>query len=345
MGERERAREGERECAGECDGEEGDEGSAPRSRRKECKFIVESKEFEIIRIERKGKIQVLIVEKKGGVSSWVRLGLNSLGLFLEGLNLCIKDEKEARWGREWKEQGRTFYMSRGINKAGGFIRLGVSDLERKHFCIFIPRGRKEKRGWMTMAEKLKEVIGSFVSKAATQEGKAMGKIVGGSLYATIAKRALLGNQNTIVVKVRREESMGLLKKLEHCVVASRKGNLGGDDDLEKLGQLWAKSWELKGSLGLAKMEKGRYLLDFEDLEEARRVVSSGNRTMEGVQVGLDFWSPRSGCWIEEEKAKEIWVRLFGLPVSLWSPDILKKVGDECGGFIIVDEQTKTLGEL
>ena len=79
--------------------------------------------------------------------------------------------------------------------------------------------------------------------------------------------------------------------------------------------------------------------------EARRVVSSGNRTIEGVQVGLDFWSLRSGCWTEEEKAKEIWVRLFGLPVSFWSPEILKKVGDECGGFITADEQTKTLGEL
>ena len=46
MGERERAKEGERECAGDCNGEEGDEGSAPRRRRKECKFSVESKEFE-----------------------------------------------------------------------------------------------------------------------------------------------------------------------------------------------------------------------------------------------------------------------------------------------------------
>ena len=71
MGERERAREGKRECVGECDGEALEEGSAPRSRRKECSFIVESKAFEIIVDERKGKIQVLIVEKKGGVSSWV----------------------------------------------------------------------------------------------------------------------------------------------------------------------------------------------------------------------------------------------------------------------------------
>ena len=39
------------------------------------------------------------------------------------------------------------------------------------------------------------------------------------------------------------------------------------------------------------------------------------------------------------------MRLFGLPVSLWSPEILKKVGDECRGFITADEQTQTLGEL
>ncbi|RVW77360.1 hypothetical protein CK203_043649, partial [Vitis vinifera] len=112
-------REGERECDGECDGEEGEESPVPRSKRKECSFTVESKAFEIVVEDRRGKIQGLIVEKKGGVSSWVRLGSDNIGFFLEGLNLCIKDEKEARWGREWKEQGRMYSMIRGINIAGG----------------------------------------------------------------------------------------------------------------------------------------------------------------------------------------------------------------------------------
>ncbi|RVW53861.1 hypothetical protein CK203_099667 [Vitis vinifera] len=198
--ERERERKQVRESAMAM---EGDEGSVPRRRRRECKFSVESKEFEIIGDERKGKFQALIVEKKGGVASWIRLGLDSLGLFLEGLNLCILDEKASGWGREWKEQA------------------------------------------------------------------------------------------------------------EH--------SLWEEDDLEKLGQHWAKSWELKGSLGLAKMEKGRVLLDFEDLEEARRAVFSGNRTMKGVQIGLDF--------------------------GVQGAEILKKAGDACGGFITADEPTKTLGEL
>ena len=128
----------------ECDGEEGENSSAPCSKRKECSFAVESKAFEIVVDDRKGKPQVLIMEKKGGVLSWVCLGSESLGFFLEGLNLCIKDEKEARWGREWKEKGRVYSMTRGINRAGGFIRLGVSDLERKRFCIFILRAEGTK---------------------------------------------------------------------------------------------------------------------------------------------------------------------------------------------------------
>ena len=63
--------ERERESERECDGEEGENSSVSRRRRKESSFAVESKAFEIIVDERKGKPQVLIVEKKGGVSSWV----------------------------------------------------------------------------------------------------------------------------------------------------------------------------------------------------------------------------------------------------------------------------------
>ena len=86
-------------------------------------------------------------------------------------------------------------------------------------------------------------------------------------------------------------------------------------------------------------------MEFEDLEEARRVVSSRNRSMGGFQVGLEHWNPRSGCWVEADVGKEVWVRIVGLPILLWSLMILKRARDECGGFITVDEQTKTMGEL
>ncbi|RVX00008.1 hypothetical protein CK203_024874 [Vitis vinifera] len=106
---RERVREGAREGDGGLRWRGGGgERSASQVRRKESRFAVESKEFEIAVEERRGKIQGCIVEKKGGVSSWVRLGAESLTFFLEGLNLCINGEKETTWGRDWKEQGRVY---------------------------------------------------------------------------------------------------------------------------------------------------------------------------------------------------------------------------------------------
>ena len=113
--------ESKRESERECDGEEGENNSASRRRRKGSNFVVESKAFEIVVDERKGKPQVLIMEKKGGVSSWVRLGPESLGFFIEDLTHCIKDEKKVRWEREWKENGRLYSMTRGINRRGGLF--------------------------------------------------------------------------------------------------------------------------------------------------------------------------------------------------------------------------------
>ena len=59
--------------------------------------------FELEIIERRGKPQIFIEESKGVVSSWVRVGAESLGFLIEGLNHYIRDEKEDRWVKDWKE--------------------------------------------------------------------------------------------------------------------------------------------------------------------------------------------------------------------------------------------------
>ena len=64
--------------------------SESRKSLKKSSFAVESKTFEI-KVEKKGKVQATIVERKRGVSSWIKLGSESLGIFMECLVLCIKD--------------------------------------------------------------------------------------------------------------------------------------------------------------------------------------------------------------------------------------------------------------
>ncbi|KAL6328022.1 hypothetical protein AAG906_033289 [Vitis piasezkii] len=93
------------------------------------------------------------------------------------------------------------------------------------------------------------------------------------------------------------------------------------------------------------MEKNRVLLEFEILGEAIRVMSAGNRSFGGAHLGLERWNPRIGCSEEGEITNEVWVRIVGLPLSLWNTTILRRVGEECGGFIAVDPRTEKMQEL
>ncbi|RVW90054.1 hypothetical protein CK203_035918 [Vitis vinifera] len=120
---------------------------------------------------------------------------------------------------------------------------------------------------------------------------------------------------------------------------------GDEEDLEKLGRFLASSWGLKGSLGLAKLEDSRVLLEFEHLEEAKWASLSGEKRMGAIRLGFEKWSPWDGCREEKEENNEIWVRIFGLPVLLWNPTVLRRVGEECRGFIDIDSKTKKLEEL
>ncbi|KAJ9708726.1 hypothetical protein PVL29_000644 [Vitis rotundifolia] len=173
----------------------------------------------------------------------------------------------------------------------------------------------------------------FWEKINNQETRVVGKSVMEKSFVEVLKGSSWRPRNVVRVKVKREETLGILQKLGNCIVASWKPKTSGEEDLEKMGKLWPTSWGLTGNLGLARMEKNRVLLEFEKLEEARRVLD------------LEFWNPRSGCQKEGEESEEVWVKIVGLPVSMWNPTILRRVGEECGGFVAIDPQTKSLGEL
>ena len=164
-------------------------------------------------------------------------------------------------------------------------------------------------------------------------------------FAEVVKRPICRDKNSVKVEVRREEIHRNLRKLEHCIVGSWNPRSGGGEDLEKLGRLLANSWELKGKLRLARLERNRVLLEFEILDEAQCALFSEERTMGGLLLRFEQWSLRTGCREEEEQSNEVWVRIVGLPVSLWDPTVLSRVGDECGGFIAIDPQTMKLEEL
>ena len=93
------------------------------------------------------------------------------------------------------------------------------------------------------------------------------------------------------------------------------------------------------------MERGKVLLEFELLIEAEKALKLESISVGGLLLRLEKWRPKTGCLLERKKRSEAWVRVVGLPISLWDQAILRRIGEERGGFLTVDSQTEKLEEL
>ena len=52
-----------------------------------------------------------------------------------------------------------------------------------------------------------------------------------------------------------------------------------------------------------------------------------------------------GCFQNGSHAKEVWVRIVGLPLHFWSREVFKRIRQSCGGFVAVDEETTLFSQL
>ena len=193
-------------------------------------------------------------------------------------------------------------------------------------------------------------LGIIADRKVQQEGTRISgrpspEKVKGRSFADMVKTWGDKEPSPIRVEVGREEISRNLSRLEHCLIGTWNPSSERGEDLENLGWKMAKAWGLKGKMGIASMGKGRALLEFELAEEASRVHLSGDKVVGGIRLGLERWNPRSGCMEEGEIRREVWVRILGLPVSLWAPSVLRRVGDACGGFLDVDPKTERMEEL
>ena len=167
----------------------------------------------------------------------------------------------------------------------------------------------------------------------------------GKSYAEVVKLQNRKGRSVARVEVNHKDLNRNLKRLDHCLVGSWDPKSVKGDDLRSWGTQMAQTWGLKGNLGLAKLERGKVLLEFEMVVEAEKALNLGGILVGRTFLQLEKWSPKTGCLMEGETKNEAWVRIVGLPICLWDRAILRKIGEKCGGFFAIDSQTEKLEEL
>ena len=320
-------------------------------------FAVESKSFEI-RTEGKGKkAKWFITERSRGIVSWIRFGIEGMVKLLMGVEECCRASVSAGRKFGWRENGRSFWLESKVNNAGRFLLCSVTDGERKKHWLVFPKGRGFLNGWTILAEKIREMgfkpSQEDIPMRTVTAGPSKG---GGSRSKNIVtwggKRALKdveeggsSRKNAVWVDVGDCGYGKEAGSLQFCMIGRWKKNPEFYPTVKELEVWFREAWRLNEGVKLAVLNEELLLLELKSPEKAKRVFESGRRSFNGGVLQLDWWSPESGCIRSKGSVQEAWIRVVGLPLHLWTTEIFRKIGDECGGFVAVDEDTELKKEV
>ena len=72
--------------------------------------------------------------------------------------------------------------------------------------------------------------------------------------------------------------------------------------------------------------------------DVESVLFKGTKRLQDRVLHLDRWVLEVGCFWKGVYDKEVWVRMVWLPLHFWC-QVFKKIGDYCGGSVVVDKDT------
>ena len=104
-------------------------------------------------------------------------------------------------------------------------------------------------------------------------------------------------------------------------------------------------WRLNEVVTVSVLNADLLMVEFDSPEKAKWVLESGRRSFSGDVLQMERWRPEAGCVRSKESVQEVWIRVVGLPLHLWKPEILRQIGDACGGFVTLDNNTEDKKEV
>ncbi|KAL6332502.1 hypothetical protein AAG906_008536 [Vitis piasezkii] len=233
-----------------------------------------------------------------------------------------------RGGRVWfAVESKSFKIL--IDEVGGCwleLRL-VAEVEMKKAGPMLGRRREGVTGWRVVQMRREDF--SFALEVQKKE-----KELEPRTYADVTKSRAGRIGDKVWLEVGRRVKPERFELLDRCLVGRWENGVNPSLELDFLKHWAGQAWLLKGKLNIGVLGGGLLLFEFECLSEAERVLSRGKRRVKDNVLFMEKWHPKVGCFCNEAKANEAWVRVVGLPLHLWSR-----------GLIAVDEKTDFMADL
>ena len=152
-------------------------------------------------------------------------------------------------------------------------------------------------------------------------------------------------RDAVWIQLEENEVCGREEQLRQCLVGWFGEGSVSSPEFSSLNNFVKNLWSMPGGVKISAFKGALLLFEFEDTYEAKRVLARGSRRFKKNFLHLVRWTPEVDCLLKRGMFKDVWVRVLGLPLHMWSQEVFKKIGNCCGSFITVDENTAHLSNL
>ena len=297
-------------------------------------------------------MQVIITERRRGWSSWIRFREEGVRILLKGVESFRREVGKISGGVEWWENGRRYSLESKENVVGRFILCSVADEDGKRHRLFFPEGNGLVNGWTLLGEALQD-MGFKVSSGEKRKPATinlLGKtenLMGDQIKSQprTDTRASGNYQDALWLDISDCILKGDLGMLKDGVVGSWKSQPATNTISSEV-EAWAKkAWRLKGNMFFHPLNQNLFFMGFDLTEETDWVMENGSQICRGEVLLLERWTPSTSCTRSKGQDQEAWIRVVGLPLHLWTEEILVTIRDGCGGFVALDKETSLMKNL
>uniref|UniRef100_A0A0V0IZK3 Putative ovule protein n=1 Tax=Solanum chacoense TaxID=4108 RepID=A0A0V0IZK3_SOLCH len=308
-------------------------------------FAVGFKSYDITRVVSRAETWYDWVER--GRKMMTRMSISQKTMEWLAYNLKEASKSHGNTVRRWKRQDHftELFCARNYNKFGRYISI-IKVQDKKRDVIIIPEWSLNS-GWMDIATKISVFInakGQPIGKTShrnTEKGLLYSDIVRNNKWSTRelngARIQQKGNSLIISDAISTTQNESLAKS----IVGSLPEEIPGIT-LSEIRRWVASTWRHNHGINIFDLGGNRFLFEFPNRTAADHIVR-GDWFWKSYKFSLEWWSPTSNAIFE--RPNQVWIRVVGLPLHLWSQKVFREIGNLCGGWIRTEEETELRNHL
>ncbi|KAH0746461.1 hypothetical protein KY285_008118 [Solanum tuberosum] len=268
---------------------------------------------------------------------------------MEWLAFALKEASKGqgnsvcRW--KYRDQFAEFFCSRNYNKSGRYVSI-LKLQGKRRAVIFIPEWSLNS-GWLDIATKITRFINVKAHKVVkmmhreTEESLSYSDTVKNNKWATREMNAAKIQQRGKKLVITDATTTNQNEILAKSVIGSLPEEVP-EASLSEIRRWAANTWKHKHGINIYDLGHNRFLFEFPNKIAADHIVR-GEWFWKSHKFILQWWSPTSTS--SHNRLDQVWIRVVGLPLQLWSQKGSCKIRNLCGGWIRTEEETELRNHL